>query len=193
MIDCHTEFYIANIFMIYSHSQSYIEYMDVICSHTEYFTAFIGMIYCHTEYYIASIGVIYSQRMVCRHLESGKSSPPSRFIISCPVVWYCNILPLRVSFEHRLQPGIVLFQAYGLLCVISGFRLPFIYSQIFDSFQRALLRHSCLSVECVLSLWVKYTFLVKLLNFTKEVSKVTFLYKTLRGTARDVKCNWEQK
>jgi len=122
MIDCQAEYFIANIFMIYSHAQSYIEYMGMICSHTEYFTAFIGMIYCHTEYYIActgmiyyhteyymaSIGVIYSQRMVCRHLGSGKSSLPIRFIISCPVVCYCNTLSLRVSFEHRLQPGIVL-------------------------------------------------------------------------------------
>jgi len=67
--------------------------------------------------------------------------------------------------------------------MIGGFRLPFIYSQIFDSFQRALLRHSCLSVECVLSLSVKYSFLVKFLNLTKEVSKMTFLAKKLGNCA----------
>jgi len=43
MLDCHAEYYIANI-MIYSHSQSYIEYTGMICSHTEYFTACMGMI-----------------------------------------------------------------------------------------------------------------------------------------------------
>lgn len=79
----------------------------MIYCHTEYHIAYTGMIYYHTEYYMASIGMIYSQGMVCRHLESGKSSLPSRFIISCPVVCYCNTVSLRVSFELRLQPGIV--------------------------------------------------------------------------------------
>jgi hypothetical protein len=40
---------------------------------------------------------------------------------------------------------------------------------------------------------VKYSFLAKFLNLTKEVSNVTLVDKTLWGTARDVKCNWEQK
>jgi hypothetical protein len=93
----------------------------MICCHTEYLYRVHGhdllshrIFYSMHRYDLLSRGILYgvhrhdllSQRMLCCHLESGKIFSASRFIIYCPVVCYCNTLSLRVSFEHRLQPGV---------------------------------------------------------------------------------------